>query len=90
MGPFISTPERLQEAARLLAEFFAFSEAGEHAPPSQPRLLSMAQAREIFGVPRKWAVPLREGFDRAGWRRREGDARAAGPRLPLAPEAESH
>jgi selenocysteine-specific elongation factor len=75
VGPFIAPAQRLEEAARMLVPFFA---------SGAPELL-VPQARELFGVSRKWAVPLLEFFDRAGWTRREGDARLPGPRLLRSP-----
>ena len=43
--------------------------------------ISVGDFKEIFGFSRKFAVPVLEHLDREGYTRREGDARAAGPRL---------
>ncbi|MCK4237284.1 MAG: SelB C-terminal domain-containing protein, partial [Candidatus Krumholzibacteria bacterium] len=43
--------------------------------------LSVGDFKEIFGLSRKYAVPLLEYLDREGFTRREGDVRVAGPRL---------
>jgi selenocysteine-specific elongation factor len=43
--------------------------------------LSMAEFKEMLRVSRKYAVPLLEHLDRAGFTRRQGDLRVPGPRL---------
>jgi selenocysteine-specific elongation factor len=43
--------------------------------------LSIADFKELFGVSRKYAVPILEYLDREGITRREGDVRKAGPKL---------
>ncbi|HXY90860.1 MAG TPA: selenocysteine-specific translation elongation factor [Acidimicrobiia bacterium] len=43
--------------------------------------LSVADARDLLGTTRKYAVPLLEHFDREGFTRRRGDVRVAGPTL---------
>lgn len=43
--------------------------------------MSVADLKEIFGVSRKFGVPLLELIDRLGWTERRGDLRMAGRRL---------
>ncbi len=43
--------------------------------------MSVADLKEIFGVSRKFGVPLLELIDRLGWTERRGDLRLAGRRL---------
>lgn len=47
--------------------------------------LTVAEFKDLAGVSRKYAVPLLEHGDRAGWTVRAGDERKAGPRLGAAP-----
>ena len=44
--------------------------------------VTMAQLRDAFGVPRKYALPLVNELDARGITRRRGDLRIGGPRLP--------
>lgn len=43
--------------------------------------ITVADAKELFGFSRKFAVPILEFFDREGLTVREGDSRKAGPKL---------
>ena len=43
--------------------------------------LTLAQFRDFIGSSRKYALPLLEYFDGAGFTRRRGDVRIAGPNL---------
>lgn len=43
--------------------------------------LSVGDVKDLFGLSRKFAVPVLEQLDRDGYTRRAGDARTAGPRL---------
>jgi len=60
---------RLEEIKRGVAE---------HIESSGP--LTVAAFRDLFGTTRKYAVPLLEYLDQAGFTRRQGDVRILGPK----------
>jgi selenocysteine-specific elongation factor len=43
--------------------------------------LAVSQLRDVWGMSRKYSVPILECLDREGWTRREGDVRTPGRRL---------
>jgi selenocysteine-specific elongation factor len=45
-----------------------------------------AQLRDLFGLTRKFSIPLLEWLDGQGYTVRQGDVRVAGPRLTVGPE----
>jgi selenocysteine-specific elongation factor len=48
--------------------------------------MTVADLKEMFGLSRKYAVPLLEHLDQSGFTRRSGDERVAGPRCePVTP-----
>ena len=47
-----------------------------------PNGVSAAQAKEVFGTSRKFALPILRLLDANGITRRRGDLRIGGPRLP--------
>ena len=64
----------VDEAARRLAAALA----------AQPDGITVAEARDVLGTTRKYALPLLAHLDSVGATRRRGDVRIAGPRLPTA------
>jgi selenocysteine-specific elongation factor len=67
------TTRQMEELRARMAKHFA-------ARPS----LTVADLRGLTGASRKYAVPLLEHADRAGWTLRVGDERRRGPRLEAA------
>ena len=65
-------PAAVAEATSRLAPILRSNEGG----------ITASQAREAFGVSRKYALPLLGELDARGITRRRGDLRVAGPRLP--------
>lgn len=43
--------------------------------------VAIGDIKDLFGISRKYAVPLLEHLDDGGWTRREGDVRVAGERI---------
>ena len=64
---FTYTARQLEELRSKLAAHF-----------SKKPMMTVADFKEISAVSRKYAVPLLEHGDRAGWTVRKGDARSRG------------
>jgi selenocysteine-specific elongation factor len=77
-GDLFFAPSALEHGRRLCDDFL--QEHGEAA---------MSQLREMWGVSRKFAVPLCEFFDSLGITVRSGDLRTAGPKIGERFNAES-